>query len=236
MTIILAIETSSEIASAALIRGRNVVQQQTSGVMNHSQQIIPMVQTLLTEAGIGLADCDAIAFGAGPGSFTGVRTACGVVQGLAFGAGLPVIPVVTLLALAQAQRVAAGATNLVVALDARMSEVYWAHYGYDEKLQSWQTVVAPTLSAPQHVVVAGRAGYGPAVLVGNGFIAYADKFDLPAALLASATDALPQASAIATLAQVEFAHGRILAAEAAQPLYLRNKIALTSAERLALTG
>ncbi len=234
MPIILAIETSSEIASAALLIGSRVIQQQTSGVMNHSQQVIPMVQSLLKEAGIALADCEAIAFGSGPGSFTGVRTACGVVQGLAFGAGLPVIPVVTLLALAQAQQVATGTNNLVVALDARMGEVYWAHYFYDEKRQSWYTVVAPTLSAPQFVVVAELADQGQPALVGNGFIAYADKFNLPSAMLASAVDSLPQASAVGQLAQVEFAQGRAFPAEMAQPLYLRNKIALTSAERLAL--
>src|SRR5881409_2771241 len=99
MPIILAIETSSELASCALLNTTGaqpaaVLARESSGVRTHSQAVLPMVQELLREAGIKLADCDAIAFGAGPGSFTGVRTACGVAQGLAFGAGLPVLPLV----------------------------------------------------------------------------------------------------------------------------------------------
>src|SRR5450830_546706 len=104
MSTILAIETSSELASCALLRGNAVLSRASSGVRTHSQSILPMVQELLAEAGIALRECDAIAFGSGPGSFTGVRTACGIAQGLAFGAGLPVVPVVTLDAMAHACR------------------------------------------------------------------------------------------------------------------------------------
>lgn len=238
MPTLLAIETSSEIASAALLletkaRGTHILQRQTSGVMNHSQAVLPMVQSLLNEAGKSLSDCDAIAFGSGPGSFTGVRTACGVVQGLAFGANLPVIPVVTLLALAQAQHVATGANNILTALDARMSEVYWAHYVYDERSASWQTLIAPTLSAAKLVA---PANWDSLTLVGNGFDAYRDQFTLPEAQMAAAINALPMAEAIAQIAQNEFMAGRVYPAEEAQPLYLRNKIALTSAERSALVA
>src|SRR4051812_47289178 len=101
---LLAIETSSELASCALLKGDTVSTRESSGVRTHSQSILPMVQELLAEAGIALSDCDAIAFGAGPGSFTGVRTACGIAQGLAFGAALPVVPLVTLDAMALACR------------------------------------------------------------------------------------------------------------------------------------
>jgi tRNA threonylcarbamoyladenosine biosynthesis protein TsaB len=236
MPILLAIETSSEIASAALLlesktKGLQILQRQTSGVVNHSQAILPMVQSLLSEAGIQLGDCQAIAFGSGPGSFTGVRTACGVVQGLAYGADLPVIPVVTLLAVAEAQRTASGALNVLTALDARMSEVYWAHYVYDAATGCWQTVVPPTLSAPADVHVENLQGL---VLAGNGFAAYVDQFTLPEGLLAAAINCGPDAQSIGRLAQSEFAAGRVVVANEAQPLYLRNKIALTSAERLAL--
>src|SRR4051812_42465314 len=130
MTTILAIETSTELASAALLRGDRMLSREASGVQNHSQAILPMVQSLLAEAGIALTECDAIAFGAGPGSFTGVCTACGVVQGLAFGAGLPAIPVVTLQAMAQSCRDVCGADDVLAVLDARMGEVYWAQYRY----------------------------------------------------------------------------------------------------------
>jgi len=104
MATILAIETSSEMASCALLRGERVYFRESSGVRTHSQAVLPMIQELLAEAGIVLRDCDAIAYGAGPGSFTGVRTACGIAQGLGFGAGLPLLPVVTLDAMALACR------------------------------------------------------------------------------------------------------------------------------------
>ena len=95
------------------------------------ESVLPMIQELLAEAGITLKDCDAIAFGAGPGSFTGVRTACGISQGLAFGANLPVVPVVTLDAMALACRQQHGAERVLTVLDARMDEVYWAQYEFD---------------------------------------------------------------------------------------------------------
>jgi len=231
MPTLLAIETSSELASAALLSGTQILHRQTAGVMNHSQLILPMVQSLLQEAGIALSDCDAIAFGSGPGSFTGVRTACGVVQGLAFGANLPVIPVVTLLALAEEHRIQTGSNHVLTALDARMSEVYWAQYRYDEIRNCWHTLLAPTLSAPGLVVPENLDGLA---LAGNGFAAYAAQFVLPAALMAAAQNTVPHAQAIARIARSEFAAGRVFAPDQAQPLYLRNKIALTSAERAAL--
>ena len=144
MPTILAIETSSELASAALLVGDRVIARESPGVHTHSQAILPLVQSLLAEADIRLAQCNAIAFGCGPGSFTGVRTACGIVQGLAFGLNLPAIPVVTLLAMAQACRAASGAVDVLAVLDARMGEVYWAQYRYAD---GWQTVIEPTLSA-----------------------------------------------------------------------------------------
>ena len=88
MSIILAIETSADLASAALMHGTELTWRESAGVQTHSQSILPLVQELLAQAGIGLKQCDAIAFGSGPGSFTGVRTACGIVQGLAYGAGV----------------------------------------------------------------------------------------------------------------------------------------------------
>ena len=174
---------------------------------------------------MSLSECDAIAFGSGPGSFTGVRTACGVVQGLAFGADLPVIPVVTLLALAEACRHHLGAIHVLTALDARMGEVYWAQYRFDVAQQNWVTVVEPALCAP--ALVAPQRGHGLR-LVGNGFAAYADQFTFNVEL---AQPAIPEAGAVARLAHIAFAAGRYYSADQAQPLYLRNKIALTTAER-----
>jgi tRNA threonylcarbamoyladenosine biosynthesis protein TsaB len=226
MSIILAIETSSELASCALLDGDKLLARSSSGVRTHSQSILPMVQELLAEAGIALRDCDAIAYGAGPGSFTGVRTACGIAQGLAFGAGLPVVPVVTLPAMAQACRERTGATDVLAVLDARMGEVYWAQYRYAD---GWQTVAPPALCAPGDV--APVATGAPLAACGNGFSAYPAAFagrDFAAAAL---TDVMPHASQVARLAALELAAGRSVAAAEAQPLYLRNKIAFTSAER-----
>jgi tRNA threonylcarbamoyladenosine biosynthesis protein TsaB len=225
MPIILAIETSSELASAALLLGDRVIAHEASGVHNHSQSVLPMVQDLLKEAGIALAQCDAIAFGSGPGSFTGVRTACGVAQGMAFGGDLPVIPVVTLLAMAQACRDEGGANDVLVVLDARMGEVYWAQYRY---ANGWQTVIEPRLSSPTEV-----APQGDALVCGNGLTAYAPAFSELLMTKKSQPDVMPHAVQVAKLASIAFAEGKTLAARDAQPLYLRNKVALTTVERLA---
>ncbi|MDB5934068.1 MAG: tRNA ((37)-N6)-threonylcarbamoyltransferase complex dimerization subunit type 1 TsaB [Massilia sp.] len=226
MPIILAIETSSELASCALLSGDTLLARSSSGVRTHSQSILPMVQELLAEAGVSLRDCDAIAFGSGPGSFTGVRTACGIAQGLAFGAGLPVVPIVTLPAMAQACRELTGATEVLAVLDARMGEVYWAQYRYAD---GWQTVSPPALCAPGDVAPIVTAT--PLAACGNGFSAYAEAFagrDFAAGAL---TEVMPHASQVAQLARIELAAGRSVAPADAQPLYLRNKIAFTSAER-----
>jgi tRNA threonylcarbamoyladenosine biosynthesis protein TsaB len=223
MPTILAIETSSELACAALLHGEHVILQESAGVQTHSQTILPMVQSLLQQAGIGLAQCDAIAFGAGPGSFTGVRTACGIAQGLAFGAGLPVVPVVTLAAMAQACREATQACNVLAILDARMGEVYWAQYRFTA---GWEVVIPPTLSAPAAV-----HPQGPVVACGNGLSAYASCFDSQPFAKGAASAITPHAAQIAQLARQAFAAGLTLPAREAQPLYLRNKVALTTAER-----
>ena len=235
MPIILAIETSSELASCALLNSHGdaagpVLARESSGVRTHSQSVLPMVQELLREAGLKLADCDAIAFGAGPGSFTGVRTACGVAQGLAFGARLPVLPLVTLEAMAEACRARTGATEVLAVLDARMGEVYWAQYRWDG---SWHTVCEPALSAPEAVAPVAVAGLAAC---GNGFAAYPDAFAGKDFAAAAHADILPHARELALLGATALAAGRAVAAEEAQPIYLRNKVAYTSAERQAINA
>jgi tRNA threonylcarbamoyladenosine biosynthesis protein TsaB len=228
MSIILAIETSTEVASAALLSGENMFSRESAGVHTHSETILPMVQSLLREAGATLADCDAIAFGVGPGSFTGVRTACGVVQGLAFGADLPVAPVVTLQAMAQACRELHGARDVLAVLDARMGEVYWARYRYADG--AWATVVAPVLSTAEQVAPAGDLTAVTAC--GNGLQAYAAAF-AGRGFAAMHPEVMPSARQIAVLGSAVAANGGAVPLEQAQPLYLRNKIALTTAERTA---
>lgn len=232
MPIILAIETSSELASCALLNGTEaaVLTRESAGVRTHSQAVLPMVQELLRDAGIALADCDAIAFGAGPGSFTGVRTACGVAQGLAFGARKPVLPLVTLEAMAEACRVRTGATDVVAVLDARMGEVYWAQYRW---MDGWQVVREPALSAPADVAPEPVTGL---VACGNGFAAYPEAFAAKAFAADALGDILPHARELAVLGAAALASGRAVPADDAQPIYLRNKVAYTSAERQAINA
>ncbi|HEY0065262.1 MAG TPA: tRNA (adenosine(37)-N6)-threonylcarbamoyltransferase complex dimerization subunit type 1 TsaB [Telluria sp.] len=223
MPIILALETSSEMASCALLKEGTLYWRESSGVRTHSQAILPLVQELLAEAGITLAQCDAIAFGAGPGSFTGVRTACGIAQGLAYGAGLPVLPLMTLDAMALACREQSGATDILAVLDARMGEVYWARY------QAGQLVAGPALCAPGDL--AALPGDAALTACGNGIAAYPEAFAGRAYSAAALTAIMPHARQIAQLGVAALAAGAAVQAGAAQPLYLRNKIAYTSAER-----
>jgi tRNA threonylcarbamoyladenosine biosynthesis protein TsaB len=226
MSIILAIETSSELASCALLNGETLLARASSGVRTHSQSILPMVQELLAEAGLTLAQCDAIAFGAGPGSFTGVRTACGIAQGLAFGASLPVVPLVTLEAMALACHLQTGAADILAVLDARMGEVYWAQYRVDGGLQ---VIAEPALCAPGDV--APLAVDGALTACGNGFTAYPEAFAGRPYADGALAGIMPHAGEIARLGAAALAAGHGLPAAQAQPIYLRNKVAYTSAER-----
>ncbi|WDZ98143.1 tRNA (adenosine(37)-N6)-threonylcarbamoyltransferase complex dimerization subunit type 1 TsaB [Herbaspirillum sp. WKF16] len=229
MSTILAIETSTELASAALLHKGELIARESAGAQTHSDSILPMIQQLLAEAGLSLAQCDALAFGVGPGSFTGVRTACGVVQGLAFGSDRPVVPVVTLEAAAQACRALHPQADEVLSiLDARMGEVYWARYRARIG-GGWDVLAEPALSAAEGVATGGRPVAG-----GNGLAMYGAHFT-PAfcerEFAAAWPQAMPHARHVAALGQYHFSEGRALPAEEAQPFYLRNKVALTTAER-----
>ena len=236
MSTILAIESSTDIASVALYLDGplpRLLTRQVSGVQSHSESVLPMVQALLAEAGIALRDCDAIAFGAGPGSFTGVRTACGIVQGLAYGSERRVVAVDTLIAAAQACRDATGADDVLVVIDARMGQVYWGQYRWQDNVEGggdWVPVVAARLDAPAAVVASGTV-----TACGNGFIAYAAAFAQNLAPGGFAHDArpdlMPHAAQVAALATRLFQRGAAVAARDAQPVYLRNDVALTTLER-----
>ena len=220
---LIAIETSTELASVALLHQAHTRSLESAGAQTHSMTVPRMITILLKEAGLVPAQCEAIAFGAGPGSFTGVRTACGLAQGLSFGAGLPVVPVVTLLAMAERARASCGDNDILVVLDARMGEVYWAQYRFD---QGWQALIEPGLSAASQVTPQGMP-----VVCGNGLHAYAESLSHLQSLRAIA-DISPHARDIAALAAIELAKGNAVPARDAQPIYLRNKVALTTRERL----
>lgn len=223
MTRILAIETSTELATAAILTDGGIFIRELSGVQTHSQGILPAIQALLAEAGIRLQDCDAIAFGCGPGAFTGIRTACGIVQGLAYGADLPVVPVVSLLAMAEAARERAASNEFVCILDARMNEVYWAQYRFENT--GWTEVSAPALTGLD-AALAAITLENPQLVLGNGLT-----LPEPAQTRYPGLLCMPHAKQVGILGLNDFAAGHGLPAEQAQPLYLRNKIALTTAER-----
>ena len=223
MSTLLAIDTSTTLASVALLCNGEIHTRESQGVQTHSQVILPMVQELLALVGMSLTQCDAIAYGAGPGSFTGVRTACGLAQGLGFGANLPVVPLVTLEAMAEACREATGKTDILTVLDAAMGEVYWAQYRFEN---GWQQVVEPTLSSPSAV-----APQGEVLACGNGLSVYASAFDGRAFANGALPMILPHAKQMARLGLYAFEQGKAIAARDAQPFYLRNKVAFTTAER-----
>ncbi len=222
---ILAIETSTELASVALMHRGELRSRESAGVQTHSATVLPMLQQLLAGAGIGIHEVDALAFGCGPGSFTGVRTACGLVQGLAVGTQRKAVPVVTLLAMAESARAAGAGDDIVAVLDARMGEVYWARYRFDG---AWQVISEPVLAKAGDV----HADGGQPAVCGNALLAYPDDF----AQLDGLTrwpDIVPHAEAITQLAAASIARGECVDARDAQPLYLRNKVALTTSERMA---
>ncbi|WP_287496803.1 tRNA (adenosine(37)-N6)-threonylcarbamoyltransferase complex dimerization subunit type 1 TsaB [Pandoraea sp. CB10b_02] len=234
----LALDTSTEFCSVAVYRHDPASGAPALVVERHldtgpvsSTHILPAAREVLREAGVALAGCDAIAFGAGPGSFTGLRTACGVAQGLAFGAGLPVVPVGTLLACAEAARASrADARRVLVALDARMNEAYWADYAWDAAAGEWQEVRAPSLDAAEQV----RAPDAAFVVAGNAATAFGERLQAAAAAQAVLADAMPRARYVAELAARAFARGEAIPADQAMPVYIRNKVAQTTAEREAI--
>ncbi len=221
---ILALDTSTDYCSTALLLDGDLRSDEVCAVQKHSELLLPMVDRMLIDTGIGLDQLDGIAFGAGPGSFTGLRIACAVAQGLAFGAGKMVLPVSTLLALAHRS----GADRVVAAFDARMGEVYLAAYERDGA--GWRTTIEPCLQAP---TAAPELPGGNWTAVGSGFAAY------DGALVHACGDKLqhvdvalyPRAADIACLAAPLFALGLGVAPEEAAPLYVRDRVALKVTER-----
>ena len=221
---LLAFDTSTEHLSVAVQNGEQLLAHSGAGGAQASTTLLPLIQQLLADAGLALADLDAIVFGRGPGSFTGLRTACSVAQGLAFGANVPLLPVDTLLAVADEARHAFGAQRVVAVLDARMDQLYAAQYDFDAAGPLGGDH-EPLLLSPEALEV--PAGWS---LAGNAFAASGP-------LLAPATarhEVLPTATAMLRLAPALLAAGRIVPAAQAWPLYVRDKVAQTTEERAAI--
>ncbi|MEI2563524.1 tRNA (adenosine(37)-N6)-threonylcarbamoyltransferase complex dimerization subunit type 1 TsaB [Vibrio metoecus] len=220
---ILALDTATERCSVALLVGNTVYSRSEIAPRDHTKKVLPMVDEVLKEAGVTLQELDALAFGRGPGSFTGVRIGIGIAQGLAFGANLPMIGISTLAAMAQAAYRLQGMTHVASAIDARMEEVYWGRYVRQED-GSWQAAEAECVIAPALLVqtltqdeqVWGKAGIG--------WEAYPALADLP--LQVQTSEVLyPDSQDIAYLAQFELAQGNTMSVEQASPVYLRDTVA-----------
>lgn len=222
VTKILAVDTSGEACSAALLIGAEVEQRLERTPRRHGELVLGMMDELLAAAGMGLGQLDGLSFGRGPGSFTGVRIAASVVQGAAFGADLPVVPVSTLAALAQGQLRSGSPAPVLVALDARMGELYWGPYlpgdGGLMKPAGVEEVAAPHM--------ARLPPEGRWIGVGSGWAAHGEvlRERLGSRLLSAMPDRACESRDIAILAAAELAAGRWVPAERALPLYLRDRV------------
>ena len=219
---LLAFDTSTETLSIAVAKGTQSWQHSGQGGALASSTLIPAILALLGEAGLALRELDAIAFGRGPGSFTGLRTACSVAQGLAFGAGVPVLGIDTLMAVADEAREQTGCTQVLAVLDARMDQVYAGAYEMVDA--AWTLRGGFSLDQPQALSL--PPGW---TLAGNAFDAYGER--LPAGPRVAC---LPQAQALLRLAPALLARGDAVPADQALPLYIRDKVAQTTDERAAL--
>ena len=224
---LLALDTSTEWLSVALFDGRRAIAERELAGNTSSERVLPLIGRMLAQDGTSLAALDGIAFGAGPGSFTGVRIACGVAQGLGFGANLPVFAVPTLGAIAQAAWRLHGTPRVIAGLDARMHEVYVA--AYVRNGSTWTLVSEPAVRRPDDVEAPGGEQW---VGAGNGFAAYPH---IAQRLHLARVDPLviPDAQSIAEWAWPQLLAGEGLPATRAEPLYVRHRVALTSAERAA---
>lgn len=225
---LLAFETATEACSVALYLDGEVHERFDITPRRHAELALPWAEALLAEAGVAKRQLDAIAFGRGPGAFTGVRLAVALAQGVALALDRPVLPVSTL------QVLAAQSTGerIVASIDARMGEVYAAAFAGPQ--DAWQPLSAETVSAPDAVTLPKVPGgwHG----VGTGFAAAEGSLrnHLQSQLLTVDAQALPHAAVLARLAALAFARGEALAPEQAEPAYLRNNVALTLQEQQAL--
>jgi tRNA threonylcarbamoyladenosine biosynthesis protein TsaB len=253
----LALETSTDTLSLAVACGTQIWTHTSAGGALTSTHMIPQTLALLKEAGLALTDLKAVVFGRGPGAFTGLRTACSVAQGLAFGADLPVLPMDTLLAVAEEARAAHAATDaapvtrVLAVMDARMEQVYVAAYEFTPNAAdtavgveganplngTWRCVQAPELHSPEALHWPADWTHDPAQTAGATFIAAGNAWPVyagrwPTTLAVPQVMALPTAAALLRLAPSAWAAGAAVPPEEALPLYIRDKVAQTTDERM----
>ncbi len=224
---ILALDTATEACSAALIIDGQITSEYQLAPREHSRLILKMIDDLLLQVNLPVAELDAIAFGRGPGSFMGVRIAAGVVQGIAFAHDLPVIPVSCLKAIAQRAYEQTGCKQVLTAIDARMDEVYWAPYRLQQG--QWQLDGEECVISPDKIQLAEVLGKADEAWIGagTGWASYKERIlqttdcQRPTLL----PDCLPSAEVIVKLAVDEFKAGNTVTAAEAIPVYLRNNVA-----------
>ncbi|MFV2004657.1 MAG: tRNA (adenosine(37)-N6)-threonylcarbamoyltransferase complex dimerization subunit type 1 TsaB [Gammaproteobacteria bacterium] len=238
---ILAIDTATEACSAALLIDGEIKAEYKIAPREHSRLILKMVDQLLADAGLIVAELDAIAFGRGPGSFMGLRIAAGVVQGIAFAHDIPVIPISTLKTIAQRAFEQTQNKNILVAIDARMDEVYWCAYFLEDN--QWLSDAEEQVISPDLVSLPERLSRSdtPWVGAGTGWKSYKERLlstadcqegelptgkrGSPGGLQTILPECLPSAEVIVKLAADEFSAGNTVIAAEAIPVYLRNDVA-----------
>lgn len=234
MSQILIIDTSTEACSVALQFNGSILERYQVAPRQHGELVLPMVDELLKEADISLSQLDVIGFGRGPGAFTGLRICVSTVQGLAFGADLPVIGVSSLQAMAQAAYQARGVTQVASAIDARMGEVYWGLYQEKNGLMVLLPEQQELVVAPTDLLVDNELLKAQWFATGTGWETYADQLSQHfsgAGLEIEKLSSFPRASAMLPYVLSEFEAGHGIAAELAQPVYLRNNVAKKKAEQ-----
>ena len=225
---LLALDTTQEFCSVALSYNASLIYREEFAPRTHTELILPQVESVLAEAGLVLTQLDAIAFGRGPGSFTGLRIAAGITQGLALGADVPVVPVSSLAAMAQGvYREDPEATHICAAFDARINEVYWGCYtSADDVMHS---VTSESVDDPSDVRLPEQEKW---LAIGSGWKAYPDMLQrLEGQVSGSLVNTVPLARDIVPLARKMYLQGKQLNADQAIPVYLRHKVAKTVAER-----
>jgi tRNA threonylcarbamoyladenosine biosynthesis protein TsaB len=229
---LLAIDTSTDYCSVAACRGETIGFRHERAGQRHAERVLGMVDAVLAEAGLALADIGGIAYGAGPGSFTGLRVACGVTQGLALARGIPVVGIGTLLALVEEAALNAAEDSscerVIACIDARMGEVY--HAAYRKTAAGWVEILPPGLYRPEGVPAVPGDGWTGC---GGGFAAYdgAVAARYRGQLSVLRPEVAPSARAVLRLALPRFAAGDTRDPATATPLYLRDKVALKTSER-----
>jgi tRNA threonylcarbamoyladenosine biosynthesis protein TsaB len=232
MTRLLAFDSSTDTLSIALQLPQGLSVREAAGGAQASARLLPEIQAMLADAGCTLSQLDAIAYGCGPGAFTGLRTACAAVQGLAFGARRPVVPVDSLMLVAEDARdqINAPVPPMVwVAMDARMDEIYAGAYQWQG--DRWSVASAPALYTSEALNAAWLSS-PPAVVAGSALGAFGHRLDTGGAI--RVPDTRSRAAALARVAAQRWAEGAVVNAAHALPVYLRDKVAQTTAEREAI--